>query len=105
MSVKLQLSRVIAVCLLTVGLVFIQQRLWLGEGGVFAYWGLSQQAQAMQEENERLAQRNEALTVEINDLKSGLALLEERARSELGMIKPGETFFHIIHSDSSTSNR
>ena len=47
-------------------------------------------------ENLRLQQRNEALAAEVEDLKSGGAAVEERARSELGMIKPGETFYRVV---------
>ena len=49
-----------------------------------------------QAENLKLRQRNEALAAEVQDLKSGEAAVEERARSELGMVKPGETFYRVI---------
>ena len=49
-----------------------------------------------QKENLRLSERNEVLSAEVQDLKSGLDALEEKARSEMGMVKPGETFFQII---------
>jgi cell division protein FtsB len=48
------------------------------------------------QDNAVLAERNQLLAAEVKDLKSGRDALEERARSELGMIKPGETFFQIV---------
>ena len=47
-------------------------------------------------DNAKLEERNQVLAAEVADLKSGLDALEERARSEMGMVKPEETFFHII---------
>ena len=54
-------------------------------------------------ENGQLRQRNEALAAEVEDLKSGEAAIEERARSELGMVKPGETFYRVIDDASATA--
>ena len=48
------------------------------------------------QDNEGLRQRNQALAAEVKDLKDGEAAIEERARSELGMIKPGETFYRVV---------
>jgi cell division protein FtsB len=48
------------------------------------------------QENARLQHRNDALSAEVEDLKSGEAAIEDRARSELGMIKPGETFYRVV---------
>ena len=47
-------------------------------------------------ENQKLRQRNEALSAEVQDLKSGKAAIEERARSEQGLVKPGEVFYHVV---------
>ena len=52
-------------------------------------------------DNAGLRQRNDALAAEVQDLKSGEAAVEERARSELGMIKPGETFYRVVESQPS----
>jgi cell division protein FtsB len=57
---------------------------------------LQQQVEQQTHENAGLAQRNAALAAEVEDLKSGEAAVEERARSELGMIKPGETFYRVV---------
>ncbi len=61
-----------------------------------AAWRLDTTIETQQKENARLGARNETLAAEVNDLKSGTAAIEERARSELGMIKKDETFVQII---------
>lgn len=82
--------------LLAALLAFLQYRLWFGEGGNRSVAALSQQVQAQVRENAGLSQRNAALAAEVQDLKSGEAAVEERARSELGMIKPGEVFYRVV---------
>lgn len=77
-------------------LVILQYPLWLGNGSVAAVWRLHQQVKAQETENGRLTERNQALIAEVIDLKHGLDAIEERARAELGMIKQGETFFHVV---------
>jgi cell division protein FtsB len=52
-------------------------------------------------DNAGLQQRNDALAAEVEDLKSGEAAVEERARNELGMIKPGETFYRVVEPEAS----
>ena len=74
----------------------LQARLWLGEGGWPAAKELQQTVSDQRAENARLQQRNDALSAEVEDLKSGETAVEERARSELGMIKPGETFYRVV---------
>ena len=74
----------------------LQYKLWLGHGGHGEVAALQGQVSAQQAENLRLQQRNEALAAEVQNLKSGEAAVEERARSELGMVKPGETFYRVI---------
>lgn len=82
--------------LLALLLAFLQYKLWLGSGGQREGAALRAQVARQQAENLRLEQRNEALKAEVEDLKSGEAAVEERARSELGMVKPGETFYRVI---------
>jgi cell division protein FtsB len=77
-------------------LVLLQYRLWVGDGSVAEVWGLRQQVEAQRSENAVLRERNQALEAEVLDLKTGLAAIEERARSELGMIKDGETFLQVV---------
>ena len=80
--------------LLLLGL--LQYRLWFGSGGQHEVEALHAQVAQQQAENLKLRQRNEALAAEVQDLKSGEAAVEERARSELGMVKPGETFYRVV---------
>jgi len=77
-------------------LAWLQYKLWLGNGGHGDVAALRAQVGAQEAENLRLQQRNEALAAEVQNLKSGEAAVEERARSELGMVKPGETFYRVI---------
>jgi len=78
----------------------LQYRLWFGDGS----WPRAEAAKAAFErqetENARLEQRNAALEAEVLDLKTGLDAIEERARSDLGLIKQGETYFQIIDESS-----
>ena len=77
-------------------LLVLQYPLWFGSGSVPAVWRLYQQVQAQEVENARLHERNQALFAEVMDLKHGLDAIEERARTELGMVRQGETFFQIV---------
>lgn len=82
--------------LLVVILVLLQYRLWLSHDGLPSLLRLHQAVEKQRIDNAELKERNQVLAAEVQDLKSGLDALEERARSELGMVKPGETFFQII---------
>lgn len=82
--------------LLTVLLLLLQYRLWFSHDGLPAVLHLHRAVEIQRQDNETLKERNQVLTAEVQDLKSGLDAVEERARSELGMIKEGETFFQII---------
>lgn len=82
---------------LLAGLVLIlQYQLWIGEGSLAELRHLEARVEAQEQENERLRERNEALETEVVDLKQGLDAVEERARSDLGMIREGETFYRVI---------
>ena len=81
-------------------LVLLQVRLWTGEGGRRSVAVLERGLQAQTRENSGLQQRNAALAAEVEDLKSGEAAVEERARSELGMIRPGETFYRVVEPET-----
>ncbi len=85
---------VVAGILVLIGL--LQYRLWFAEGGMRDLWRLRDQVEQQQLEIEALRQRNDILQAELVDLKDGLAAVEEIARSELGMIKEGETFYRVI---------
>ena len=73
-------------------LAWLQYSLWLGKNGIHDYVQVKDDVAAQEIVNSRLKMRNEQLFAEINDLNDGQDAIEERARSELGMIKPGESF-------------
>lgn len=88
------------VLLLAVLLAWLQYTMWFGTGGSQQVDALRGQVEHQRVENLQLQQRNEALAAEVDDLKSGGAAVEERARSELGMVKPGETFYRVVDGSS-----
>ena len=77
-------------------IVLIQYPLWLGQGSWFRVWEVDQQIRAQRDTNRALQGRNAALEAEVRDLRSGLDAIEERARSELGMIGRNETFYQVV---------
>ena len=77
-------------------IALLQYPLWLGKGSWLRVWDLSRQLSDQQDKNQVLQARNEQLDAEVRDLKSGRAAIEERARSELGMIKDDEVFYQVI---------
>jgi len=86
----------IILAILFVLLVMLQIKLWRGDGGIVDTLQLQQAVDRQVLENNSLSERNEALEAEVEDLKKGVDAIEERARSELGLIKPGETFFQMV---------
>lgn len=84
-------------------LVAVQWALWFGGANVLDIWWLQQQVRAQKSENARLSERNEALVAEVVDLKNGFEAIEERARAELGMIKPGEIFVRVLDDEPQPS--
>ena len=84
------------VAVLIAVLVVLQYQLWLAEDGVRQTYALRIAIQVQTEENAALNERNRALEADVIDLKSGLLAIEERARSEIGMIRPDETFYRIL---------
>jgi cell division protein FtsB len=77
-------------------LILLQYRLWVGPGSLAEVSNLKQEVSQLREEMVGLRERNRALQAEVDDLRSGQSAIEERARSELGMIKQGETFYQVI---------
>jgi cell division protein FtsB len=77
-------------------LVALQFKMWFGEGGYRDVQRLAQRVEEQAQENEALAQRNRELQAEVEDLRQGLEAIEERARSELGLIKEGEEFYQVV---------
>lgn len=81
--------------LLLLLLVSLQVQLWF-RGGMDEVWELEKALAAQRAENAELRERNESLAAEVEDLKSGKDAIEERARSELGMIQPGEKLYQVV---------
>jgi len=82
--------------ILLILLVALQFKLWFGEGGYRDVQRLAERVEEQAAENEALAQRNRELQAEVEDLRQGLEAIEERARSELGLIKEDEEFFQVV---------
>lgn len=74
----------------------IQYPLWLGKGSWLRVWEVDRQLIAQREANAKLIVRNSAMDAEVRDLKQGLDAIEERARSELGMVKQDEVFVQVL---------
>lgn len=89
--------RILAGALLIL-LLLLQGQLWFGRGSLLDLWRLQRAIEEQQAENRHLAERNAGLAAEVEDLKSGLEAIEERARAELGMIREGETFYRVIET-------
>lgn len=91
----------IATLLLLLLLGVVQAELWLGKGGLPRVWALQEQVTALQGANAQAQLRNDQLAAEVRDLKEGLDMVEERARLELGMLKPDELYVHFSHDATS----
>jgi cell division protein FtsB len=76
-------------------IVALQYPMWLGKGGWLQVREYDRQVAEQREQNAKLKARNEALDADVRDLKTGYEAIEERARSELGMIKQDEVFFQL----------
>lgn len=81
---------------LLVLLVLLQYRLWLGDGGMREVASLRKEIELQQAENEALRERNRTLAAEVQDLKKGTVAIEERARTDLGMVGQRETFYQVV---------
>lgn len=82
--------------LLLAALVVLQYRIWASPSGMREVWRLEQAIELQVEENDRLTDRNRTLAAEVRDLKEGKQAIEERARTDLGMVKSNETFFQVV---------
>jgi len=94
--------RIVAALLAAVVLA-MQYRLWLSPNGMRDVWRLEKAVAAQQAENQRLQERNRTLAAEVADLKEGRAAIEERARTDLGMVGGNESFFQVV-PPASTAN-
>ena len=79
-------------------IALLQYPLWLGKGSWLRVWDLNRQISEQQDKNNALKARNDTLDAEVRDLKSGRAAIEERARSELGMVKQDEVFYQVLEN-------
>jgi cell division protein FtsB len=86
----------IAAGVLLLALLALQYRLWVSGSGLREVWRLEQAIAAQHRENDALESRNRALAAEVRDLKEGQAALEERARTDLGMVGANETFYQVV---------
>jgi cell division protein FtsB len=82
--------------------LLLQYPLWLGKGGWLKVWDLDHQVEAQKQINQKNQTRNAVIEAEVADLKQGTAAIEERARSELGMVRRDEIFFQFIGKENST---
>jgi cell division protein FtsB len=81
---------------LGVVIAILQYRLWLSDSGVRELTRMHQAVVQQRAQNTALVERNRQLAAEVRDLKTGMAALEERARSELGMIAGNETYYQVV---------
>jgi cell division protein FtsB len=89
-------SRIVPIILVLL-LLILQWQLWSGRGSVRDVAQLQEKMAELKDANAKAALNNERLVSEVNDLKEGLEMVEERARQELGMVKPNEVFVQITH--------
>jgi cell division protein FtsB len=84
-------------------IALIQYPLWIGKGGWLRVWDVDRQVAAQKTKNVELQRRNGGLAAEVNDLKTGTEAIEERARFELGMVRPDEVFYQYVDKTPPTT--
>jgi len=82
-------------------LIVLQYRLWFADGSLAERQRLQQQVESARRENALLRERNDELAREVLELQTGKAVVEERAREELGLIREGEVFYRFIEGSES----
>lgn len=87
-------SRIVPACLIALLLV-LHAQIWFGRGSVFNVSEMQRKLQAQKAANLRATQANERIASEVRDLKEGLEMIEEKARMELGMVKPNEIYVQV----------
>ncbi len=85
-------------------LIWLQYKIWLQDGGIPEVVQLQQEVEEVKTEVQQLQERNSSLDAEVKDLKKGLDAIEERARSEMGMIKQGEVYYQVIEPDTKSED-
>lgn len=102
-ALRLSCSREISEMRVLIGILFLlfiwlQYRLWVGEGSLAEVYNLRNEIDRQQQQLDELQQRNQVLEAEVRDLKTGMEAMEERARTELGMIREGEVYYQVLES-------
>lgn len=95
--------KIIVIFLLTL-LIWLQYKVWLQDGGIPEVLQLEQEIEVVRAEVKTLKERNASLNAEVKDLKKGLDAIEERARSEMGMLKEGEVYYQVIQPKKDLEN-
>ena len=85
---------------LLVLLIALQVHLWAGQGGLREMWRIQQRVDSQKDANAQLRKRNDKLAADVEDLKQGSEAIEERARSELGLVKAGESSYPAVAPDT-----
>ena len=83
--------------------ILLQRELWFGHGGLLYGWKLQSRVKRQEQQNAALKLNNAQHLQEVKNLKSGTAAVEEHARTDLGLVKKGETFYQIVHAPSAAS--
>lgn len=94
--------KILALCLLAI-VAFLQYRLWVSDSGMREVWRLRREVAVQTDQNSVLKDRNRSLAAEVQDLKKGKSAIEERARTDLGMVGTNETFFQVANQPGDTS--
>lgn len=84
------------VAILLILFVYLQYKLWILDGNIKEMWTLEERIEMLVEENGALQTRNNALQAEVENLKTGKDVVEEKARRDLGLVGKDETFFQIV---------
>jgi cell division protein FtsB len=93
---KMKSSTTFFVVILLALFVWLQYKLWFSPDGIPQFWQLKKTIAELNNENTVLQQRNDKVAAEIEDLKDGTDAVEERARKDLGLVKPNEVYYQIV---------
>jgi len=96
--------RWVVLVVLVICFALLQRELWFGQGGLLHGWHLEGQVQRQLRRNAELKRSNAQHLQEVKNLKSGTAAVEEHARTDLGLVKKGETFYQIVHAPNAASS-